>query len=174
MSNQLDWLMEDEPTGGGDGAMPPPVAVHRDSSRKSPNWIVIGLCAVIAVMLVIMFRGGCDGGGILPDERISIDERGTYALILEDGSEEGQSKLSKGQKEAITSIDVADWCENNDVQFRRFDKSLDLPKTENAWQKMKAVAASAPSLTVLSDGKAVTGPVPNSVQETIAKIEENK
>ena len=169
-----DWLDGRTPSEEFLGNYMPPQRAHRSGSRQ-PNWLVVGLLCVIAVLL--FSNRGCSlpiPNPVVDGDQVVIDEPGNYVLILKDDSESGQRALSKGQAAAITSTKVAAWCKANGYEIRIKSIEEDFSTMESVWQKLKRAAAKPPSLTVVSDGNAQTGALPDGIEQTISAVESVK
>lgn len=142
-------------------------------TSNGPSWWTVGLLIVVALLIGSKLHG-CDRS-ILPDEdRIVIDEKGSFALILQDKSDAGQNALSDGQKAAINSVEVLEWCRANGFELRVQNVGDNLSQVEPIWQTLRSQASSPPSLTASVDGNARTGALPDGVQPTIQALESLK
>jgi hypothetical protein len=175
MSEIDDWL-NDVPTSQVDepslavSPSPLPLITHSRPQRSNPFWI-LAIC-VLAFWLGMNF----DGCKVSPvptpdDDTVVIDDDGKFVVILKDGSEDGQSKLSKNQSLAIRSTDVSDWCRDNGFDFRIIDVDDKVTTMEPIWGTLKGEASPAPSLTVAIDGKVTTGDLPDGIEATIEALE---
>lgn len=134
------------------------------------NWpMIIVLCA-IAFMVGSRFQG-CDFIPIPDDDSIVIDEMGKFALVIEDKTEEGQSKLSDGQKTTLNSKFTEEAITEAGFTFKKIDARDDISEIEPVWQTLKGKADQAPSLTVTNKGRLNTRPLPDSVEEVKAAME---
>lgn len=145
----------------------PAAAVVPSPPPDRRNWIVIILVVVIVFMMFFMF-----GRTINPiDDRADVKVDGKYVLFLKDESRPDSMTIDQGT--VMNSAKVAKWCESNGVEMRVLDSrdnTVDL--MEPVWGEVKKVADPVPSMTTLKDRKAVTEPVPSSVDETIRLLEQ--
>ena len=141
-----------------------PEPVHTDrpatvARPTGPSWSTIALLCVACLWIGMNFQG-CKRNGDDRDDSIVIDEKGSYALILQDKTEAGQAKLTPGQKTTINSTVTVDDAESVGFELRIMDKADDASSMEPIWQTLKSKAASPPSLTAAHDGKLITGVLP--------------
>ncbi|MFG0261009.1 MAG: hypothetical protein ACF788_01265 [Novipirellula sp. JB048] len=128
------------------------------------------------IAMAFMFGSRMDGCRLpVPDDdSIVIDEKGKFALILEDKTEAGQAKLTVGQKTALNSTMTADAAEEAGFELRIQDVNDDLSKMEQVWQTLRQNAQPAPSLTVSSEGRLRTGTLPDGVDKIKTALESIK
>lgn len=131
------------------------------------------VCGLIVVAIVAV--RGCPGPNPDPGPRPEptptpvIDEDGRMLLFLIDESDE--DGITVEQAQAVHSTAIEEWADSNGFELRVFDDRDSLERTEPVWAKVKAVAAEPPSMTVVTDRKAKTGPVPEGVEETIRTLD---
>lgn len=79
---------------------------------------------------------------------------------------------SDGQSDVLNTTKIQTWCEDNGVEYRRFDVASDLSAVEPYWLAMMDAATDPPSLNIaLPNGTAKTMVLPDTVETTIKKIE---
>ena len=155
-------------------AEPPPVAAPPAS--RPPNYVNWLIAAALVVLVLLQFRS-CDGRiipgpGPNPDDgtTFAVSTPGNFALMLIDKTEEGQARLTDGQKVAINSTKVKTFCDGNGVTLRIWDKANPPTKAEPVWMELINKAGPVPSLTVASDRRGRTGDLPDGPDNNIAAI----
>ena len=178
MSGSLDdWLNQATPKR--ESVRPASVQADRPPSSAGStghNWPMIAMVAVVVVLLMMQLRS-CDrriipGPGPRPDDgtTFAVSTPGNFALMLIDKSEEGQARLTDGQKVAINSTKVKTFCDGNGVTLRIWDKANPPTKAEPVWMELINKAGPVPSLTVASDRRGRTGDLPDGPDNNIAAI----
>jgi len=144
------------------------------SAPKQTNWQLIAALCALAFFLGSQYQG-CDRLSPSPDEdSVVIDESGKFALILQDKSEAGQSRVTSGQATAINSTMTKDVAANAGFTLRILDVNDSTDKVEAIWKTLKDKAADPPSLTVTSNGRMRSGPLPDGVGEIKSALESIK
>ena len=143
-------------------------------ARRSFNWLTFGLFILCAGLLLFQFRGCVPD--ITPGPRPDpIPTDGAAVLIAVDGDR--MDSLSVDQAQAASSQAVQTWCEENDVDYRRYDVSDDLSREDAQWLAMMdaALKASPPNMvTVDSAGRGSVKDIPAGVDATIKALEKLK
>lgn len=182
MSNGLDdWLKDDIDIESTLTAkmveQAKPLTLNVDARPRPTNWLTIALmCAVMffAGMQLRSCKPDFTPGPTPDDDTLVIDDKGNFVMILRDNSEPGQSALTPGQAQAITSTKVSSWCRSNGFDFRIIDSAFtdqQLAAMEPIWGTLRKQAAAAPSLTAAKDGKAFTRQLPDGIDATIQALE---
>lgn len=147
--------------------------VTLEARRSGPSWSTIALLC-IACLWIGANLDGCKRDGGDRDDAIVIDDKGQYALILQDASEAGQAKLTPGQKSALNSTLTKDQAKELGFDLRILDTKDDVSSMEPIWQTLKSKAAPPPSLTATDDGNLITGNLPEGVDGVRAALESIK
>lgn len=137
--------------------------------RQPIDWTKLLLVAVVVFLLVRSLAGGRILPIPTPDDRVVIDERGSFALILTDDA--NQDAVNRDQAAAITSTAVTKAAMDAGFKFRNYDVSEDLSTTDPVWSTLKQNAKAPPSITVAVDGKLKSFGI-ESRQQAIRTIQE--
>lgn len=94
-------------------------------------------------------------------------------LIVESRNE--RARLSRGQLETLQSAEFRRWLANNGAEHRIWDENTDISRESEPWQKgMRRPRDSLPWLIVSNERTGFTGPLPPTLEETIALLERFK
>ena len=142
----------------------------------------------VPLLLASIFAGrGCDGINlpdvkwpdwhlpdvihvITPDPPAPIPGEGFRVLIVEEATEE-RSKLPASQQLIFTAKAIRDYAKEHCVTdgFRILDDDADMSREASVWQEaMKAPRASLPWLLVTNGKTGFSGPLPLTVDDTLA------
>lgn len=140
---------------------PQPPAQHRR------DWLSYLAVAVIVFGVAwLLFRGP----GPTPEPGPTptpIDVQGLHVLIVRDPSKPGTA----GQQAVVNSVEVSQWCKNNDAQFRRYDADDDMATEDRVWREMRALATSPPQMVTLKNGRAAVSAIPDGIEAARAQLE---
>lgn len=139
------------------------------------------LAIVVGVLLLLWHYGGTvtpPGPGPTPD--VVVEDKPPFkadklsVLIVQQTEDVG--KLSKAQREILqNSTELRRWMKSNDADFRQFDADEDGQFLDAKWKAAMAVPRqSLPWLVVANPKSGFTGPLPPTIEETLALLEKFK
>lgn len=139
------------------------------SGGSASWWIVIALVA----FLVYQNRGKIPD--IIPDPGpgptpIEVERAAIMFALDGDNITDMQAQVSKSQV-------VRSYCDDNDIDYRRYEESEDLSKEDKQWREMMAAAKDAglPSMVVVDlDSRGSVYDIPDSVDEVMDVLKELK
>ena len=107
-----------------------------------------------------------------PDvEPAPIVAEGLNILIVEETS--ARNQLPRKQQEVFTSVRLRKWLDDHDTEFRIWDQDVDSKFDDEKWQDaLKVERKSLPWLYASNGKSGFSGPLPESVDAVISKLEE--
>lgn len=131
---------------------------------------------LIIALWVILVPGGVAPSPVPvpePPTPAPIQSVGLSVLIVEETAE--RHLLPESQRQIISGVRLREWLRDNKADWRIWDQHIDAANEPAKWQSAIAIQRSATPWLIVSNGKfGWSGPLPKTIDETLAILEKHK